>query len=109
MALNSLLKQLEDAAEAAHPGWKAALKPGLLFPPGSRLAGELELVDIGLDPENDGPGGDGVRTNLVQRSDVAAWWPRRLADAHKWHAALRIIAGSRTMTGAAALYPIHEN
>ena len=29
MALNSLLKQLEDAAEAAHPGWKAALKPGL--------------------------------------------------------------------------------
>jgi hypothetical protein len=29
MALNSLLKQLEQAAEAAHPGWKGALKPGL--------------------------------------------------------------------------------
>src|SRR4051794_28606156 len=27
----------------------AALKPGLLFPPGSTLAGEVEVADIGLD------------------------------------------------------------
>ena len=54
-----------------------ALKPGLLFPPGSRLAGELELVDIGLDPENDGPSGSRRGANLVQRGDVARWWPRR--------------------------------
>jgi len=80
-----------------------ALKPGLLFPPGSRLAGELELVDVGLDPRNDGPGGDAPGADLVQRRDVAEWWPRRDADAHKWHAAVRIIAGSRAMTGAAAL------
>ncbi len=74
----------------------AALKPGLLFPPGSGLAGELELVDIQLDV--------GVtNAHLVQRSDVAGWWPHRIASAHKWDAAVRIIAGSRTMGGAAAL------
>ena len=74
----------------------AALKPGLLFPPGSGLAGELELVDIQLDV--------GVtNAHLVQRSDVAGWWPHRVASAHKWDAAVRIIAGSRTMGGAAAL------
>lgn len=80
-----------------------ALKPGLLFPPGARLAGELELVDIGLDPENDGPGGDRPGANLLQRRDVAAWWPYRGPSAHKWNAAVRIIAGSPTMTGAASL------
>ncbi len=73
-----------------------ALKPGLLFPPGSTLTGELELVDIGLGAEH-------ARAHLVQRADVAGWWPRRDADAHKWDAAVRIIAGSRNMPGAAAL------
>ena len=80
-----------------------ALKPGLLFAPGSRLAGELELVDIGLDLDDDGPEGRRPGANLVQRADVAQWWPRRGPDAHKWHAAVRIVAGSRTMTGAAVL------
>jgi NAD(P)H-hydrate epimerase len=74
----------------------AALKPGLLFPPGSALVGELELADIQLDV--------GVtKAHLVQRSDVAGWWPQRRVSAHKWDAAVRIIAGSRTMSGAAAL------
>lgn len=74
----------------------AALKPGLVFGAGSRLAGELELVDIGLDV--------GVRRlQLLQRSDVSERWPHRAADAHKWDAAVRVIAGSRTMPGAAAL------
>ncbi|MCU1501175.1 MAG: hypothetical protein JWM12_529, partial [Ilumatobacteraceae bacterium] len=74
----------------------AALKPGLLIPPGSALAGELELVDIGLDV-------DAPRASLVQRSDVVEWWPDRELDAHKWKAAVRIIAGSPAMTGAAVL------
>lgn len=74
----------------------AALKPGVVFGPGSRLAGELELVDIGLDV--------GTRdVQLLQRSDVREWWPHRATDSHKWDAAVRIIAGSRTMPGAAAL------
>lgn len=74
----------------------AALKPGLLFGDGPELAGEIEVVDIGLDV-------DPVATLLVQRDDVAAWVPPRAANAHKWNAAVRIIAGSRTMPGAAAL------
>ena len=77
----------------------AALKPGLLIPPGSELAGELELVDIGL--------GDGVaahaHAHLVHADDVAQWVPGRDTTAHKWRAAVRIVAGSAGMTGAARL------
>ncbi len=74
----------------------AALKPGLLFPPGAGLAGTLELADIGLPC-------DGVRAHLVQQIDVAEWWHPRVADAHKWRSSTRVIAGSPGMTGAAHL------
>jgi NAD(P)H-hydrate epimerase len=74
----------------------AALKPGLLMPPGSALAGELELADIGLDI-------GWARANLVQGADVAEWWPERDDYAHKWQSAVRVIAGSSTMTGAPRL------
>ncbi len=76
-----------------------ALKPGLLMPPGSAYAGELEVADIGLS--------SGVaahaHAHLVQGSDVAAWLPERRLDAHKWVAAVRLVAGSVGMTGAAVL------
>ena len=76
-----------------------ALKPGLLLQPGAQLAGDLELADIGL--------GDRVEAHahahLVQRSDVAEWLPVRATNAHKWRSAVRIVAGSVGMTGAAAL------
>jgi NAD(P)H-hydrate epimerase len=76
-----------------------ALKPGLLLPPGSELAGELEMADIGL--------GERVaahaHAHLVQPADVAEWLPMRGKNAHKWRAALRIVAGNVGMTGAAAL------
>ena len=35
--------------------------------------------------------------------DVARWLPVRQRDAHKWHSAVRMVAGSPGMTGAAAL------
>jgi len=77
----------------------AALKPGLLLGAGSELAGAVELVDIGL--------GDiaaaHTRAHLVQPGDVAAWVPARLSTAHKWRAAVRIVAGSPGMSGAARL------
>ncbi|HNJ97334.1 MAG TPA: NAD(P)H-hydrate dehydratase [Ilumatobacteraceae bacterium] len=77
----------------------AALKPGLLVPPGSDLAGRVEVADIGLQT--------GVRERstaaLVEGADVASWVPVRSSDAHKWNAALRVVAGSPGMTGAAAL------
>jgi NAD(P)H-hydrate epimerase len=80
---------------AVHTITFAALKPGLLFGDGPDLAGEIEVVDIGLDVDS--------ATQFVQRADVAAWVPSRASGAHKWNAAVRIIAGSRTMPGAAAL------
>lgn len=77
----------------------AALKPGLLFQPGSELAGEIELADIGL-------GNAAARhahAHLVQPGDVVAWVPSRTTKAHKWRAAVRVVAGSTGMTGAAQL------
>lgn len=74
----------------------AALKPGLLMPPGSAIAGELELADIGLDI-------GWARANLVQAADVVGWWPERDEYAHKWRSAVRVVAGSSTMTGAPRL------
>lgn len=73
-----------------------ALKPGLVFGAGAELAGDVRVVDIGLDTDH-------VRCHLVERSDVAAWWPRRGPDAHKWRSALKVIAGSPGMPGAAEL------
>jgi NAD(P)H-hydrate epimerase len=66
------------------------------MPPGSALAGELELADIGLDI-------GWARANLVQAADVVGWWPERDEFAHKWRSAVRVIAGSSTMTGAPRL------
>jgi ADP-dependent NAD(P)H-hydrate dehydratase / NAD(P)H-hydrate epimerase len=85
-----------EVLPAVHTVTFAALKPGLLVPPGSALAGELELADIGLDVEH-------ANAHLVQADDVAAWWPERDAYAHKWRCAVRVIAGSLAMTGAAHL------
>ncbi len=81
---------------ATHTVTFGALKPGLLMPPGSVLSGELELADIGLDV-------GWARANLVLGADVAAWWPERDEYSHKWRSAVRVIAGSATMTGAPRL------
>ena len=74
----------------------AALKPGLLLEPGRSLAGEVQVADIGLDVGE-------RRVGLVERDDVAAWLPARPTQAHKWRAALLVVAGSPGMTGAARL------
>jgi hydroxyethylthiazole kinase-like uncharacterized protein yjeF len=74
----------------------AALKPGLLFGRGPELAGDVRLADIGLDV------GD-ADTTLVEDEDVAGWMPVRSREAHKWQAAVWVVAGSPGMTGAATL------
>jgi NAD(P)H-hydrate epimerase len=74
----------------------AAWKPGLLFGAGSRLAGDVHVADIGLDLP-------GVRTHLVGGDDVRRWCPPRGFDAHKWRHAVRVVAGSAGMSGAAHL------
>jgi hydroxyethylthiazole kinase-like uncharacterized protein yjeF len=74
----------------------AALKPGLVLGQGPELAGEVHVADIGLDVR-------GATIALVEDADVAGWLPARPRDAHKWQAAVWVVAGSPGMTGAATL------
>jgi NAD(P)H-hydrate epimerase len=74
----------------------AALKPGLLLHPGRALAGDVEVVDIGLDCSR-------ARTHLVDEDAVRGWLPARPVDAHKWRAAVWVVAGSPGMSGSAVL------
>ena len=80
----------------------AAYKPGVLFEPGRSHAGEVEVVDIGLDvglgtrSEPAGP-----RVGVISGVDVARWLPDRGPDAHKWSAGgVFVVGGSSGMTGA---------
>ena len=76
-----------------------AAKIGAVLLPGAELAGALRVVDIGF-PE------DLVRadTFLIEPADVVAVLPLRQADSHKRASGvLLVVAGSRGMTGAAAL------
>ncbi|CAN5546597.1 NAD(P)H-hydrate dehydratase [soil metagenome] len=74
----------------------AALKPGLVLEPGATLAGDVTVAHIGLDVS-------GAKAHLVGDADVAGWLPERPAVAHKWQAAVWVVAGSPGMTGSATL------
>ena len=67
-----------------------------MFGAGRHLAGDVEVVDIGLDTRR-------ARAHLVEADDVASWWRPRPPTAHKWSRAVRVVAGSPGMTGAAHL------
>lgn len=73
----------------------AALKPGLLFGPGRELSGDVVVADIGLRVDS--------LVGVVEAVDVASWLPRRAADAHKWAAAVLVVAGGPGMAGAGHL------
>jgi ADP-dependent NAD(P)H-hydrate dehydratase / NAD(P)H-hydrate epimerase len=82
------------AVRAAHTVCFAALKPGLVFEPGRHHAGEVEVVDIGVDP--------GTPNVCVTASDdVRAWLPARDPSTHKWAVGgVYVVGGSGGMTGA---------
>ncbi|MDE0608051.1 MAG: NAD(P)H-hydrate dehydratase [Acidimicrobiaceae bacterium] len=73
-----------------------ALKPGLVLEPGRSLAGEVRVVDIGLDVGS-------PSRHAVEDADVAALVPMPSAEDHKWRSGVRIVGGSGGMTGAAWL------
>jgi NAD(P)H-hydrate epimerase len=76
-----------------------AAKTGVVLMPGTELAGDVRVVDIGY-PGDLMPRG----TGLTEPADVAAVLPAREADAHKKASGtLVVVAGSREMTGAARL------
>ena len=72
----------------------AALKPSLVFDDGR--AGAVLVEDLGLDVSS-------ARMWVVEPPDVLGRLPRRRRDAHKYAAAVAVVAGSPGMTGAAAL------
>ena len=78
-----------------------ALKPGLLFGEGARLAGIVEVADIGLTfpPEF----GERPGVHVATLDNVLARLPRRGRGAHKWSAAVGVVGGSAGMTGAPSL------
>lgn len=73
-----------------------ALKPGHVLEPGRSLAGEVKVVDIGLDVGR-------ASRHAVGDADLAALVPKPSAEDHKWRSGLRIVGGSVGMTGAAWL------
>jgi ADP-dependent NAD(P)H-hydrate dehydratase / NAD(P)H-hydrate epimerase len=75
----------------------AAVKTGMLLGDGPAVCGEIDIVDVGIDPV------DNVETYIVESHDVAAWLPPRSRAAHKWNHSVRVIAGSPGMGGAASL------
>ena len=75
----------------------AAPKTGMVLGDGPSLCGEIDIIDVGIDVTED------VDTFLVQSSDIAAWMPMRDTAAHKWNHAVRVVAGSPGMGGAASL------
>jgi NAD(P)H-hydrate epimerase len=80
----------------------AAAKPGLLRHPGGRLAGEIIVADIGIDPNT--PELGQVDMDWVTEDDVRAWLPERPRDAHKGtFGTVVIAAGSVNYPGSAAL------
>lgn len=74
----------------------AAAKPGLFLGVGPQICGEIVVADIGLDVS-------AASIAVVTSTDVVERWPRRSPRAHKWSTAVRVVAGSTGMTGAAHL------
>ena len=76
----------------------AALKPGLLFGAAAELAGDIVVADIGLEiPLDD------QYAQWVELDDALSLLKFRATSAHKWNHGVKVIAGSRGMTGAARL------
>jgi NAD(P)H-hydrate epimerase len=78
----------------------AARKPGVCFEPGRSCAGEVRLVDIGIDVGIDG---GGPALTLTDASDVRRWLVPLDPAAHKWTSGLLVVGGSGGMTGAPLL------
>jgi hydroxyethylthiazole kinase-like uncharacterized protein yjeF len=77
----------------------AALKPGLVLFPGAALAGDVEIADIGIDPNSPPPS-----LGLTEEADIAAWLPPREPESHKWSVGgVYVVGGSQGMTGAVML------
>lgn len=95
---------LDGSSGAAAPGTLAAdvtvtfaaAKPGHVLGDGPDVVGTLEIADIGLEIGE-------PTIAIVEGDDLVGWIPARPRTAHKWRDAVRVVAGSPGMTGAAYL------
>jgi NAD(P)H-hydrate epimerase len=77
-------------------------KPGHVLLPGRRLAGELVIADIGIDPALDRT--LGIRAFLDRPQLWRAALPRRSVDGHKYrHGHALVLGGDAASSGAARL------
>ncbi|WP_431880460.1 NAD(P)H-hydrate dehydratase [Micromonospora chalcea] len=77
-----------------------ALKPALVVGPAAELAGEVELVDIGLTPWLRGT----PALQVIEQTDVVGWWPELGASSEKYtRGVVGVATGSATYPGAAVL------
>ncbi|HLS49312.1 MAG TPA: NAD(P)H-hydrate dehydratase, partial [Actinomycetaceae bacterium] len=84
---------------ADHTVTMGGLKPGLLMPPAALAAGEVDVVDLGLDLRGAAP----VARRIDARA-VARLIPRAQAHDHKYtRGVLGLLTGSRHYPGAAVL------
>jgi len=88
----------QHTGAAVHAGTTvtfAAAKPGVLFEPGRSHAGDVVVVDIGIDVGS-------PHTGVTEASDVAAWLTATAPapDTNKWRRGLLVVGGSGGMTGA---------
>ncbi|MFR9774726.1 NAD(P)H-hydrate dehydratase [Micromonospora sp. MS34] len=77
-----------------------ALKPALVVGPAAALAGQVELVDIGLEPWLRGT----PALRVLEWSDVAGWWPELGPSSEKYtRGVVGVATGSAIYPGAAVL------
>ncbi|ATO16442.1 NAD(P)H-hydrate dehydratase [Micromonospora sp. WMMA2032] len=77
-----------------------ALKPALVVGPAAALAGQVELVDIGLTPWLRGS----PALRVTEWSDVVDWWPALGPASEKYsRGVVGVATGSATYPGAAVL------
>ncbi|WBB66440.1 NAD(P)H-hydrate dehydratase [Micromonospora sp. WMMD812] len=77
-----------------------ALKPALVVGPAAPLAGQVELVDIGLEPWLRGT----PALRVTEWSDVVDWWPTLGPASEKYsRGVVGVATGSATYPGAAVL------
>ncbi|MBX6355298.1 MAG: NAD(P)H-hydrate dehydratase [Micromonosporaceae bacterium] len=76
------------------------LKPALVVGPAAPLAGQVDLVDIGLGPWLRGT----PAVEVTESSDIEQWWPRLAPSSEKYsRGVVGVATGSATYPGAAVL------
>jgi hydroxyethylthiazole kinase-like uncharacterized protein yjeF len=91
-----------SAVEADYTVTFALPKLGLFQFPAADLAGKVTVVDIGLAPR--AIEAEGIAVELTSPKEVKSWLPEYSRNAHKGtRGKVLLAAGSRGMTGAAAL------